>query len=152
MPPPVANATPWRTHKRLTQTLPLPALTCCPSSLLHSEFEFKFQKKKQLHQFQAELFKLPYAFSPARPTITGQSAQAVAMGDQVTVDYEGAVDGAVLVAPGAVTHQVRGWGVGAALRWERDCTRARRDLLYIYLAACCLFAESFPPSADDGGR
>lgn len=74
------------------------------------------------------------------------------MGDQVTVDYEGAVDGAVLVAPGAVTHQVRGWGVGAALRWERDCTRARRDLLYIYLAACCLFAESFPPSADDGGR
>ena len=45
MPPPVANATPWRTHKRLTQTLPLPALTCCPSSLLHSEFEFKFQKK-----------------------------------------------------------------------------------------------------------
>lgn len=37
----------------------------------------------QLHQFQAELFKPPYAFSPARPVITSADDQVAAMGGQV---------------------------------------------------------------------
>lgn len=61
----------------------------------------------QIHEFRAEVFKPPYAFSTARPVITSSPSAPVAMGDAYAVGHRGAADGAVLVAPGAVTHQVR---------------------------------------------
>lgn len=54
---------------------------------------------------------MPYDFLPlrdARSVITGQSADAAAMGATVSLTYTGAVTHAVIAAPGAVTHQVGG--------------------------------------------
>jgi len=51
---------------------------------------------------------MPYAFSPLleqRPTIVSTSAAAVAMEGQLTVNYQGQVTAAVLMAPAAITHQ-----------------------------------------------
>ncbi|KIZ02370.1 hypothetical protein MNEG_5589 [Monoraphidium neglectum] len=59
-----------------------------------------------LHQYQAELFKLPYAFAAGRPVITDVSTEEAAMGSEVKVTYDGTVSGAVLMTPGAVTHQL----------------------------------------------
>ncbi|KAI8465624.1 MAG: hypothetical protein J3K34DRAFT_525211 [Monoraphidium minutum] len=69
-------------------------------------FEACFQFNPAVHQFQAEVFKLPYAFSPGRPAIAGAPPEVAAMGGEITVAYEGEVTGATLMAPGAVTHQL----------------------------------------------
>ena len=64
-----------------------------------------FIPSKNLHAYQAERFLPPYAFSAARPVITGKSAEAVAMGAPLTVTFTGAATHVVLAAPAAVTHQ-----------------------------------------------
>ncbi|GBF91347.1 hypothetical protein Rsub_04087, partial [Raphidocelis subcapitata] len=69
-------------------------------------YEACSQFNKGLHQFQAELYKPPYAAAPGRPRISALSAAAAPMGGAVTASYEGAADGAVLMTPGAVTHQL----------------------------------------------
>jgi hypothetical protein len=62
--------------------------------------------KNQTTQFTAELFRPPYASSPDRPTITLGPVLPEKMGGEVLLEYEGDADGAVLMAPAAVTHQV----------------------------------------------
>eukprot|EP00775_Hariotina_reticulata_P010774 gene10774-10930_t len=55
-----------------------------------------------------ERYRMPYAFSPLleqRPNIVAISADAVAMDGQLSVNYQGAVTAAVLMAPAAITHQ-----------------------------------------------
>jgi len=61
---------------------------------------------------------LPYAYSPARPTVTAVTSDTAPMGGQVTAGYTGVVDGAVLMSPAAVTHQVCVWGGWGAARLD----------------------------------
>lgn len=64
-------------------------------------------QNQQLPQFQAELFRPPYAFSRDRPSISSVSDGSAPFGGSLTVGYGGTVTGAALLAPGAPTHQVR---------------------------------------------
>eukprot|EP00798_Chlamydomonas_sp_ICE-L_P029052 gene29052-32254_t len=56
-----------------------------------------------LPQFQAEIFKLPYAFA-VRPAIVSAPTGNIVLGDLFQVEYKGSVNGATLAAPGAFTH------------------------------------------------
>ncbi len=60
-----------------------------------------------LFQHAAERFLPPYWFSGVpRPTITWKSGSLQRYGGLMDMDYTGSVDGAVLMAPASVTHQV----------------------------------------------
>ncbi|KAF6264287.1 hypothetical protein COO60DRAFT_1698359 [Scenedesmus sp. NREL 46B-D3] len=57
-------------------------------------------------QHQAERFLPPYFFGTSRPSISSVSAKLLRYGASLTARYSGRVTGAVLMTPGAVTHQV----------------------------------------------
>jgi hypothetical protein len=59
-------------------------------------------------QHRAERFLPPYFFSSSRPDIVSLSGRELRYGASLNVTYRGTVTGAVLLTPGAVTHQV-GW-------------------------------------------
>eukprot|EP00798_Chlamydomonas_sp_ICE-L_P029053 gene29053-32255_t len=58
-----------------------------------------------LPEFQAEIFKLPYAFA-VRPAIVSAPTDNIMMGELFQVEYTGSVNGATLATPGADTHSI----------------------------------------------
>jgi 4-amino-4-deoxy-L-arabinose transferase-like glycosyltransferase len=60
-----------------------------------------------IFQHAAERFLPPYFFQSGRPVITAVSVTSARYAASFTARYTGTVTSAVLMAPGAVTHQVR---------------------------------------------
>jgi hypothetical protein len=60
-----------------------------------------------IFQHAAERFLPPYFFGTSRPVISSVSAKRMRYGATLTARYTGRVTGAVIMTPGAVTHQVR---------------------------------------------